>query len=58
MYDCIIIGAGAAGLFSALSASETGKRVLILEKNNIPGKKIRITGKGRCNITNSCSFDN
>lgn len=47
----------AAGLFSALSASETGKRVLILEKNNIPGKKIRITGKGRCNITNSCSFD-
>jgi predicted Rossmann fold flavoprotein len=57
MYDCIIIGAGAAGLFSALSASETGKRVLILEKNNIPGKKIRITGKGRCNITNSCSFD-
>lgn len=57
MYDCIIIGAGAAGLFSALSASERGKRVLILEKNNIPGKKIRITGKGRCNITNSCSFD-
>ena len=57
MYDCIIIGAGAAGLFSALSASETGKRVLILEKNNIPGKKIRITGKGRCNITKSCSFD-
>ncbi len=57
MYDCIIIGAGAAGLFAALSASDMDKRVLILEKNSIPGKKIRITGKGRCNITNSCSFD-
>lgn len=39
MYDCIIIGAGAAGLFSALSASETGKRVLILEKTTYQVKR-------------------
>ena len=57
MYNCIIIGAGAAGLFAALSASEVENRVLILEKTNEPGKKIKITGKGRCNITNYCSFE-
>lgn len=57
MYDCIIIGAGAAGLFAAISASERTKRVLVLEKNKMAGRKLRITGKGRCNITNECPFD-
>lgn len=56
-YDCIIIGGGPAGLFAALKASESNGMVAIIEKNNILGKKLRITGKGRCNITNDCDFD-
>lgn len=52
MYNSIIIGAGAAGLFLASLLND--KDVLVLEKNPFPGKKLNITGKGRCNITNSC----
>lgn len=52
MYKSIIIGAGAAGLFLASLLND--KEVLVLEKNSFPGKKLNITGKGRCNITNSC----
>lgn len=52
MYDVIIIGAGAAGLMSAISASRFGKKVLVLEKNAKPGLKILISGGGRCNFTN------
>ncbi len=48
-YDLIIVGAGAAGLFAAVRAK--GLRVLVLEKNNTPGKKLLISGSGRCNIT-------
>ena len=51
-YDVIIIGAGAAGLFAAGRAAEQGAKVLLLEKMNQPGRKLRITGKGRCNLTN------
>lgn len=51
-YDVIILGAGAAGLFCAAQAGQLGKRVLILEKANKPGKKILISGGGRCNFTN------
>ena len=56
-YNCIIIGGGPAGILAALKASEANGMVAIIEKNNILGKKLRITGKGRCNITNDCDFD-
>ncbi len=57
MYDAIIIGAGAAGMMAAISASRHGKSVLVLEKNSRVGRKILITGKGRCNVTNNCDND-
>lgn len=50
-----IIGAGAAGLMAAIHASQLGANVLLFEKNDRVGRKIRITGKGRCNVTNDCS---
>jgi predicted Rossmann fold flavoprotein len=52
LYDTIIIGAGAAGIFTAIQASYLGANVLLLEKNNKPGLKILISGGGRCNFTN------
>jgi predicted Rossmann fold flavoprotein len=55
--DTVIIGAGPAGLMAGIRAAEHGRRAIILEKNKIVGKKLRITGKGRCNITNSCDFN-
>lgn len=55
MTDIIIIGAGAAGCFAAITAAEYGKSVLVFEKNDHIGRKLRITGKGRCNVTNNCS---
>ena len=55
MTDCIIIGAGAAGLFAAGAAARAGKRVTLLEHMDAPGKKLLITGKGRCNVANNCS---
>ncbi|MCX7553728.1 aminoacetone oxidase family FAD-binding enzyme [Marinicella sp. S1101] len=51
-YDVIVLGAGAAGLLCALTAGHGGKRVLVLEKSNKPGKKILMSGGGRCNFTN------
>lgn len=53
----IIIGAGAAGLMAACSAGECGHDVLLIEKNDRFGKKLSITGKGRCNVTNNCTTD-
>lgn len=55
MNKVIIVGGGAAGMMAAISASKAGKKVCILEKNEKLGKKLFITGKGRCNITNACS---
>src|SRR5512133_3482308 len=55
--ELVVIGAGAAGMLAALSASEEGVSVLLLEKMEKAGRKIRITGKGRCNITNIKSWD-
>ena len=52
-YDVIVVGGGAAGMFSAGTAAASGLRVLLLEKNRELGKKLRITGKGRCNVTNA-----
>jgi len=50
-YDVIIIGAGPAGLFSAIALGNQNKRVLLLEKNNMVGKKLLLSGAGQCNIT-------
>lgn len=52
-YDLIVVGAGAAGLVAAGTAAHNGARVLLLEKMEKPARKIRITGKGRCNLTNA-----
>jgi predicted Rossmann fold flavoprotein len=52
-YDVIVIGAGAAGLFCAIEAGKRGRRVLVLERAEKPGKKILISGGGRCNFTNT-----
>ena len=54
-YDVIIIGGGPAGMFAAITAAEQGSHVLLLEANDRLGKKLLITGKGRCNVTNDCS---
>ena len=51
-YDVLILGAGAAGLYCAFSAGQRGLRVLVLESANKPGKKILMSGGGRCNFTN------
>jgi predicted Rossmann fold flavoprotein len=53
-YDGIVIGGGPAGMFAAITAARRGKRVLLLERNDRLGKKLLITGKGRCNVTNNC----
>ncbi len=54
MYDCIVVGGGPAGMICAVTAAQQGCRVLLLEKNDRLGKKLLITGKGRCNVTNAC----
>ncbi len=53
MYDVIVIGAGAAGMMAAGTAAKNGSKVLLIEKMERAGRKIRITGKGRCNLTNA-----
>ena len=54
-YDGIIIGGGPAGMFAAITAAQRGQKVLLLERNDRLGKKLLITGKGRCNVTNDCT---
>lgn len=54
-YDGIVIGGGAAGIYAAIHAARQGCRVLLLERNDRLGKKLLITGKGRCNVTNHCT---
>ena len=54
-FDGVIIGGGAAGMFAAIHAARNGSRVLLLERGDRLGKKLLITGKGRCNVTNDCS---
>ena len=55
MFDGIVIGGGPAGLYAAIHAAWQGSRVLLLERNDRLGKKLLITGKGRCNVTNHCT---
>lgn len=54
MKDVIVVGGGASGMMAACVAAESGNNVVLLEKNEKLGKKIYITGKGRCNLTNNC----
>lgn len=56
-YDVVVIGGGPAGMLAAGTAGARGRRTLLLEKNEKLGKKLFITGKGRCNITNTADFD-
>ncbi len=53
----IVIGGGAAGMYAAIHAARRGSRVTLLERNDRLGKKLLITGKGRCNVTNNCSAE-
>ncbi|CAI3271758.1 NAD(P)/FAD-dependent oxidoreductase [Enterococcus cecorum] len=56
-YDVIVIGGGTSGMMAAISASENGAKVLLIEKNRKFGKKLLMTGGGRCNVTNSQSVE-
>lgn len=56
-YDVVVVGGGAAGMMAAGTAAGRGKRVLLIERNEKPGKKIYITGKGRCNVTNASDLN-
>ena len=58
MDKVIVVGGGAAGIMAAISAAESGDSVLLIEKNEKLGKKVYITGKGRCNITNDSDVEN
>lgn len=55
--DVIVVGGGAAGLMAAGTAAARGRRTILFEKNEKLGRKLRITGKGRCNVTNHCSVE-
>ena len=57
MADIIVIGGGAAGLMAGITAARQGASVVVLERMKEPGKKMMITGKGRCNITNACPME-
>ncbi len=55
--NTIVVGGGAAGCFAAIHAAHAGEQVTVIEKNHRIGKKLRITGKGRCNLTNDCDME-
>ena len=57
MSNVIVVGGGAAGMMAAIFAARNGQNVTLLEKNEKLGKKIFITGKGRCNITNASEIE-
>ncbi len=56
-YDGIVIGGGPAGMFAAITAARRGAKILLLERNDRLGRKLLITGKGRCNVTNDCTAE-
>ena len=57
MSRVVVIGGGPAGMFAAIAAAENGHHVTLLEKNEKLGKKVFITGKGRCNVANACDAE-
>ncbi|MFH1901782.1 MAG: NAD(P)/FAD-dependent oxidoreductase [Candidatus Omnitrophota bacterium] len=57
-FDAIIIGAGPAGMMAAIRAAERNRKILLIEGNDSMGRKLLISGKGRCNLTNSCDIEN
>ena len=59
LYDVAVVGGGAAGMMAAISAHDNlwGGSIVIIEKNKYTGRKIGITGKGRCNLTNNCTVN-
>ena len=56
--NVIVVGGGPAGMIAAITASKKGDNVILLEKMRSVGRKLSITGKGRCNITNATDIDN
>ena len=56
-FDVLVIGGGPAGMMAAISAAENDAVAALLEPNSRLGKKLNITGKGRCNVTNNCSAE-
>ena len=57
MSKVVVVGGGAAGMMAAISAAQAGHKVTLFEKNEKLGKKIYITGKGRCNVTNDSDVE-
>ena len=55
--EVVVIGGGAAGMLCSAAAAERGLKVILLEPNKVLGRKLRITGKGRCNVTNNCDIN-
>lgn len=53
----VVAGAGAAGMMAAVTAARQGAKVVLIEPNEKVGRKLYITGKGRCNVTNDCRVD-
>lgn len=56
LFDVAVVGGGPAGLMAAITSAKLGKKTLLIEKNDFCGKKLNITGKGRCNVTNNCDI--
>ena len=56
MPPVVVVGAGAAGMMAAISAARRGAQVVLVEPNEKVGRKLYITGKGRCNVTNHCGL--
>lgn len=57
LYDIVVVGAGPAGMMAAVRAGQLGKKVMLIERNDTLGKKLKITGSSRCNITNTASLN-